>query len=95
MQTLKTAIDNMTKDCYFCTIDLQEAFFSIPVCKRDRKYFRFFWHREKLQFTSLTMEYGSSPPRIYKTHETGFCETQRRRLYQLYLHGRFMFTRLN
>ena len=32
MQTLKTAIDNMTKDCYFCTIDLQEAFFSIPVC---------------------------------------------------------------
>ncbi len=61
METLKTAINLMTKDCYFGSVDISDAFYSIPIDCKDRKYFRF-WHKgQKYQFTALVMGMTTAP----------------------------------
>jgi hypothetical protein len=61
METLKSATEAMRKDCYFASVDLSEAFYSIPIRKDDRKYFRFLFNRTKYQFTALVMGLTTSP----------------------------------
>lgn len=61
METLKAAIDAMRKDCFFASVDLSEAFYSIPIKKKDRKYFRFLFKGTKYQFTALVMGLTTSP----------------------------------
>ena len=61
MESLQSAIDAMRKNCFFGSVDLSEAFYSVPIRETDRKYFRF-WHRnQKYQFTSLIMGLTHSP----------------------------------
>lgn len=61
METLQSAINNMRKDCYFGSIDISEAFYSVPICKTDRKYFRFWHNNQKYQFKALIMGLTTSP----------------------------------
>ena len=64
METLKNAINLMTKDCFFCSIDLKDAYFSCPIADADRIFLRFLWHGQLYQFTCLAQ--GLSPaPRIF------------------------------
>ena len=61
METLQSTISAMSKNCFFGSVDLAEAFYSIPIRESDRKYFRF-WHRDqKFQFTALIMGLTHSP----------------------------------
>ena len=46
-ETLQSAIDAMRKNCYFGSVDLSEAFHSIPIREEDRKYFRFIHNNQK------------------------------------------------
>ena len=61
METLKTAIESMRQDCFFGSVDLADAYYSIPIFKTHRKYFRFFHKGQKFQFTVLVMGLTSSP----------------------------------
>lgn len=61
METLQSAIDAMRKNCYFGSVDLSEAFYSIPIKEEDRKYFRFLHNNQKYQFTALIMGLTHSP----------------------------------
>ena len=61
METLQSAIDAMRKDCFFGSVDLAEAFYSLPIRKSDRKFFRFFHQGRKYQFTALIMGLTHSP----------------------------------
>ena len=61
MESLKSAINAMTPNCFLASVDLKEAFYSIKIREMDRKYFRFYWSGQKYQFTSLIMELSSSP----------------------------------
>lgn len=61
MDTLKSAIHLMKQDCLFASIDLKDAFYSIPVAHEDRKYLRFFWKEKLFQFTCLPMDLTTSP----------------------------------
>lgn len=61
METLKSAIDSMRPNCFFGSVDLSEAFYSIPIKQEDRKFFRFVFDNKKYQFTALVMGYGLSP----------------------------------
>jgi hypothetical protein len=55
METLQSAIESMRRNCYFGSVDISEAFYSIPIRKADRKYFRFIFNGFKYQFTCLVM----------------------------------------
>lgn len=61
METLQSAMAAMRKNCFFGSVDLAEAFYSIPIQEPDRNFFRF-WHRDqKFQFTALIMGLTHSP----------------------------------
>ena len=55
METLKTALESIMQGCFFRSEDLADAYYSIPVCKLNRKYFGFIHKGQKFQFTALVM----------------------------------------
>lgn len=61
METLLSAIESMRRNCNFGLVDPSEAFYSIPIRKADRKYFRFFFNGSKYQFTCLVMGLATAP----------------------------------
>lgn len=61
MESLRSAINMMRKDCYLASVDLSDAYYSISVREQDRKFLRFFFDGIKYQFTALVMGYSCSP----------------------------------
>ena len=43
MQSLNTALTMMRRNCWMASIDLKDAYYSVPVCQEHRKFFRFLW----------------------------------------------------
>ena len=64
METLKSVVTLVKKDCYFAKIDLKDAYYSVLVHQRGRKFLKFAWNSKLYQFTCLAQ--GLSPaPRVY------------------------------
>ena len=61
MESLKSAVNAMTINCYFASVDLKWAYYHIRIRNIERKYFRFYWRGQKYQFTALIMGLRSSP----------------------------------
>lgn len=61
METLKTALQLIRKNCYFAKLDFKDAYFSIPVNKKDRKYLCFKWKNQIFEFTCLPNGLTSAP----------------------------------
>ena len=61
METLQSAVSAMRPNCFFGSVDLAEAFYSIPIQESDRKYFRFWHHDQKFQSAALIMGLIHSP----------------------------------
>lgn len=53
METLKSALQMISKGCYFAKIDLKDAFYSISINDAYRKYLKFEWQGKLYQFTCL------------------------------------------
>ena len=53
METLKTAIHLVEKNCFFAKIDLKDAFYSISVNQHFRKFLKFYWKGKLYSFTCL------------------------------------------
>ena len=61
MDTLETAIRLMRLGCYMTSIDLKDAYYSIPIAEEHQKYLKFIWRDQLYAFTSLSMELTSTP----------------------------------
>ena len=68
----------MTKDCYFGSIDLQDAYYSCSITENDRKYLRFYWQGNKYQYTSLAMGLASAPRIFTKLLKPAFSALRKR-----------------
>ena len=64
MDTLKDALCLVTQNCFFGSVDLTDAYFSILVHPEYRKFLKFVWKGEVFQFTCLPQGL-SSAPRIF------------------------------
>ena len=53
MDTIYTAIQLMKQGCYMASIDLQDAYYTVPVYQGHRKYLRFAWYGQLYQYTCL------------------------------------------
>ena len=53
MDTLQSAIRLMTPNCYMASVDLRDAYFSVPIHNDEQKYPRFCWKGRLFQFTCL------------------------------------------
>jgi hypothetical protein len=51
----------MKEKCFFGSIDLKDAFFSIPVKETSRKYLRFTWNDKLYQFKCLAQGLNTCP----------------------------------
>ena len=53
MDTIQTALKLMHPGCFMASVDLKDAYYSVPVAKEDRKFLRFQWGATLFQFTCL------------------------------------------
>ena len=61
METLSTALLLIEPDCYLASIDLKDAYFSIPIASEHRKFLRFQWRGKLYQFCVLPFGLSSAP----------------------------------
>ena len=43
MDTVWTAINMMKPNCFMASMDLKDAYYSVPICQNHQKYLKFFW----------------------------------------------------
>ena len=61
MDTLETAIKLIFRGCYMTSIDLKDAYYSVPISEKHRKYLRFSWGNQIWRFTALPNGLSSGP----------------------------------
>lgn len=66
MTNLQTALDLMTPGCYMASLDLADAYYSIPIAEGDRKYLRLRWEGQLLQYTCLPNGLAQAPRNFTK-----------------------------
>ena len=73
MDTLETAIKLVTPDCYMASIDLSDAYYSVPIHKNDQKYLKFTWRGQLYHFTALPNGLSSGPREFTKILKPPFA----------------------
>ena len=64
MENFENALELVSKDMYFGSVDIKHAYYSIPIAEEQQQYFRFLWNNKIFQYTC--MPNGISPgPRYY------------------------------
>ena len=53
METLRTALQLIRRNCFFGKMDLKDAFFSVSIHRLFRKYLKFIWQGKLYAFTCL------------------------------------------
>ena len=61
MESLASAICLMTPGSYMASVDLQDAYYSVPVDESYQKYLKLSWKGELFQFTCLLNGLASAP----------------------------------
>ena len=94
IDSLQTIIRLVTPNCLMASIDMKDAYYSIPVKSEDRKYLRFKWEDQFYEFTCLPNGLSCDPrqftnilkPPLATLHKQGHISIAH--LHDLYLHGR-------
>ena len=53
MESLNTAMNLISRNCYFASVDLCDAYYTVTIASEHRKYLRFTW---KQQMNSLVYQ---------------------------------------
>lgn len=61
METFESALKLVKQNCYFASIDLRHAYYSIHMAEEDQKYLRFIWKEKIFQYTCLPNGITSAP----------------------------------
>jgi hypothetical protein len=66
MESLMSAIKLMVPNCYMASVDLRDAYYSVPLAEEHKKYVKFEWEGKIYQFTCLAMGLACSPRKFTK-----------------------------
>jgi hypothetical protein len=61
MDTLLSAINLVRQNCYMASVDLRDAYYTIPISKDYQQYLRFLWEGKLYQYTCLPNGLSSAP----------------------------------
>ena len=61
MDNLQTVTQLVTKNCCMASIDLKDAYYSVPIHSNSRKYLKFIWQNQLFQFKVLPNGLSSAP----------------------------------
>lgn len=81
MDSLQTIIMLVTPNCFIASIDMKDAYHSIPVKSRDRKYLSFKWEDQFYEFTCLPNGLSCAPRQFTKILQTPFSHFTKARAY--------------
>ena len=74
MDSLRSAISLMKKNCFFAYIDLSDAYYSVRIDPNFRHLFRFHFEGTLYEFTSLPQGFRDSP-RIFTKSSSQYLLT--------------------
>ena len=77
MDTLKSILNLIQKDCFLASLDLKDAYYSVPVARDHRKYLRFLWWGQLYQFTCLPNGLSCCPRKFVKLMKPPMTALQR------------------
>ena len=66
MDTTQTALKLIRLGCYMASIDLKDAYYSVPVADEDRKLLKFQWGDRYFHFTCLPNGLACAPRLLTK-----------------------------
>ena len=78
MESLHSALALVSENCFMGSIDLRDAYYSIPICKADRKWLRFIWKGQRFQYTCLPNGLAQAPRYFTKFMKPVFGHLQER-----------------
>ena len=78
MDSLKSACDLISKDCFMASIDLRKAYYSLPIHRASRPFLRFEWNSQLYQYTSLPNGLSSGPRVFTRVMKTLFAVLRER-----------------
>ena len=61
MENNRLALNCISPGDFMVSIDLNDAYFSVPVFQPHRKYSRFLWNFKRYEFTCLPFGYSLAP----------------------------------
>ena len=61
MDTIHTALKLMRPGCFMASVDLKDAYYSVPVAKKHRKYLKFEWQGSCYEYTCLPNGLACAP----------------------------------
>ena len=77
MESLQTAIDMLQHNCFMASLDLSDAYYSVPVVEEDRKLLRFIWGGGAIPVHVPSKWSVSSTQNIHQNTKTGVCHLAR------------------
>ena len=78
MDSIQTCVQLMKPYCYLGSIDLKDAYFSIPIHKDHQKYLKFCWKNTLYQFTCLPQGLACAPRLFTKLMKPVFASLRER-----------------
>jgi len=73
MDSVWTAIRLMTPSCYMASIDLKEAYYSVPIAESHQKYLKFEWKNMLYQFMCFPNGLACCPRKFTKLMKPVFA----------------------
>ena len=61
MDSLKTVTDLMTQGCYMASVDIKDAYYTVPIATEHQKFLKFRWRDKLYQYTCLPNGLASAP----------------------------------
>ena len=61
MDTIQTALKLMRPGCFMASVDLKDAYYSVPIALEDRKYLKFEWQGSYFHYTCLPNGLACAP----------------------------------
>ena len=77
METIETVLNSVQRHSYFISLDLQNAYFSLPVIQSHRKFLKFEWKGKLYQFNCLCFGISSAPRVFTKLMKVVFSNIRR------------------
>ena len=73
MDSVWTAIRLMAPNCYMASIDLKDAYYSVPIAKLHQKYLKFEWNNMLFQLTCFPNGLAFCPRKFTKLMKPVFA----------------------
>ena len=78
MDTIWTGINLMTTHCYMASVDLKDAYYSVPIAPSDQKFLKFEWSQQLYQYTCFPNGLAFCPRKFTKLLKPAYASLRQK-----------------